>query len=48
MRDAVLAYDDGAVSEPSSDVVREVAVYGWYDTNQIVGDAAYAAEQVDG
>lgn len=33
MRDAILTYDDGAIGETGGDVVSEITVYGWDDTD---------------
>lgn len=43
MRDAVLTYDDGSVGQRGGDVVREVGVDGWDDSDEVPGHAADAA-----
>lgn len=41
--DAVLTYDDGSVGQRGGDVVREVGVDGWDDSDEVPGHAADAA-----
>ena len=47
VRDVVLSHDDRPIDQPGRDVVTEIGVDGWNDTNYVVLDAAYAAEQVN-
>lgn len=48
MGDAILAHDDGSIGEGGGNVVGEVGVDGWDDTNCIRGHAADTSQEVDG